>query len=43
MIVYPETEDDVVAIMATALEHGVVVIPFGGGTNISESLEPPAR
>ncbi len=27
--------------MATALAHGVVVIPFGGGTNISESLEPP--
>jgi alkyldihydroxyacetonephosphate synthase len=41
VIVYPESEDDVVAIMETALAHGVVVIPFGGGTNISESLEPP--
>ncbi len=41
LIVYPESEDDVVAIMETALAHSVVVIPFGGGTNISESLEPP--
>ena len=41
VIVYPDTEDDVIAIMATALDHDVVVIPFGGGTNISESLEPP--
>ena len=40
VIVYPEAEDDVVAIMSTALAHDVVVIPFGGGTNISESLEP---
>jgi alkyldihydroxyacetonephosphate synthase len=41
VIVYPEAEDDVIAIMSTALAHDVVVIPFGGGTNISESLEPP--
>jgi alkyldihydroxyacetonephosphate synthase len=41
VIVYPENEDDIVAIMSAALEHEVVVIPFGGGTNISESLEPP--
>lgn len=41
VIVYPESEDDVVAIMTVALDHDAVVIPFGGGTNISESLEPP--
>jgi alkyldihydroxyacetonephosphate synthase len=41
VIVYPENEDDVVSIMSTALSHDVVVIPFGGGTNIAESLEPP--
>ena len=41
VIVYPESESDVAAIMAAALGHDVVVIPFGGGTNISESLEPP--
>jgi alkyldihydroxyacetonephosphate synthase len=40
LIVYPESEDDVVAIVEAALAHDVVVIPFGGGTNISESLEP---
>mgnify|MGYP002138425692 FL=1 len=41
LIVYPENEDEVGAIMAAALANDVVVIPFGGGTNISESLEPP--
>jgi alkyldihydroxyacetonephosphate synthase len=41
VIVYPESEDDVVAIMNVALGHNAVVIPFGGGTNIAESLEPP--
>ena len=41
LIVYPENEDEVSAIMAAALANDVVVIPFGGGTNISESLEPP--
>jgi len=41
LIVYPDSEEAVEAIMAAALAHGVVVIPFGGGTNISESLEPP--
>lgn len=41
VIVYPENEDEVSAIMTAALAHDVVVIPFGGGTNISESLEPP--
>lgn len=41
VIVYPETEDEVSGIMTAALAHNAVVIPFGGGTNISESLEPP--
>ena len=41
LIVYPQSEDDVVAIMTAAFEHDAVIIPFGGGTNISESLEPP--
>ena len=41
LIVYPNDEEDVSAIMTAALAHDVVVIPFGGGTNISESLEPP--
>lgn len=40
VIVYPESEDDVSAIMLAALGNDAVVIPFGGGTNISESLEP---
>lgn len=41
LVVYPGTEDEVVAVLAAALAADAVVIPFGGGTNISGSLEPP--
>jgi len=41
LVVYPESEDDVAAIVNAALAHNAVVIPFGGGTNISGSLEVP--
>ncbi|MFN8036651.1 MAG: FAD-linked oxidase C-terminal domain-containing protein [Acidimicrobiia bacterium] len=41
LIVYPDSEEQVEAIMTAALAHDAVLIPFGGGTNISESLEPP--
>jgi alkyldihydroxyacetonephosphate synthase len=40
-VVYPGSEADVEALMAAAHEHDVVLIPFGGGTNISGSLEAP--
>jgi alkyldihydroxyacetonephosphate synthase len=39
-VVRPGTEAEVEAIMATALKADCVLIPFGGGTNISGSLEP---
>ncbi|BDI23705.1 FAD-binding oxidoreductase [Herbiconiux sp. L3-i23] len=39
-VVYPADEAQVQGIVALAAERGVVVIPFGGGTNISGSLEP---
>ena len=41
LILYPATEDEVTALLRSALEHDAVVIPFGGGTNISGSLEAP--
>jgi alkyldihydroxyacetonephosphate synthase len=41
-IVRPGGEEDVVAIMHAALAADAVVIPFGGGSSISGSLEPPA-
>ena len=41
LVVYPGSETDVVGIVKTALSADAVVIPFGGGTNISGSLEAP--
>jgi alkyldihydroxyacetonephosphate synthase len=41
-VVRPGTEDEVTAVLAAALAADAVVIPFGGGSNISGSLEAPA-
>jgi alkyldihydroxyacetonephosphate synthase len=41
VVVYPGSEDDVVAVVNTALSANAVLIPFGGGTNIAGSLEAP--
>ena len=41
VVVWPDTEQAVEAILQTALDADAVVIPFGGGTNISGSLEAP--
>ena len=42
VVVYPETEEQVLAIVRAAVEHDAVLIPFGGGSNIAGSLEPIA-
>ncbi len=41
-VVRPRTEAEVEAVLQAVLEADAVVIPFGGGTNIAGSLEPPA-
>ncbi|SNQ52050.1 FAD/FMN-dependent dehydrogenase [Frankia canadensis] len=41
VVVYPGDEDAVRAVLTAALDADAVVIPFGGGTNISGSLEAP--
>jgi alkyldihydroxyacetonephosphate synthase len=38
-VVYPGDEDEVVAIVAAAVTHNAVVIPYGGGSNIVGALE----
>ena len=38
-VVRPGSEDEVAAVVAAALEHDAVVIPFGGGSSISGSLQ----
>ena len=40
-VVRPGSEPDVEALVGAALRFDCVLIPFGGGTNISGSLEPP--
>ena len=40
-VVRPGDEETVRAVMSAAVDADAVVIPFGGGTNISGSLEAP--
>jgi alkyldihydroxyacetonephosphate synthase len=42
VVVRPAGEEQVTAVMAAALEADAVLIPFGGGSSISGSLEPAA-
>ena len=39
LVVYPESENDVLVTLRAAAHHDVMVIPFGGGSNISGCLE----
>ena len=39
LVVYPENENDVWVTLRAAAHHDVMVIPFGGGSNISGCLE----
>ena len=39
LVLYPENEHDVLMTLRAAARHDVVVIPFGGGSNIAGCLE----
>ncbi len=41
VVVYPADEDQVQQVVDLAVAADAVIIPFGGGSNISGSLEPP--
>jgi alkyldihydroxyacetonephosphate synthase len=41
VVVVPGDEEEVAAVLRLAIDADAVVIPFGGGTNISGSLEAP--
>ncbi|CAI5762215.1 alkyldihydroxyacetonephosphate synthase, peroxisomal [Podarcis lilfordi] len=43
VVVWPECHDDVVKIVEIACKHNVCIIPYGGGTNVSNALECPAE
>jgi len=38
-VVYPQSEEEVCQLLEAANRHGVVIIPFGGGTNVAGCLE----
>jgi len=41
LIVYPENESQVVELVELAKRHSVSVIPYGGGTNVTDALRCP--
>ncbi len=38
MVIYPESEDQVAQLIEAAKKHDAVLIPFGGGTNVTDAL-----
>jgi alkyldihydroxyacetonephosphate synthase len=42
LVVYPTGEDEVVELVAAAARHDVSLIPYGGGTSVTEALRCPA-
>ena len=43
LVVYPATQEEVVAVVAAGVRHGACLIPYGGGTNVSEALRCPPQ
>lgn len=41
LVVYPRSHEDVVGLVALAMELNVVLIPFGGGTNVTQAVMVP--
>lgn len=41
LVIWPESHEECVAIVKAATEHGVCLIPYGGGTNVSSALLVP--
>jgi alkyldihydroxyacetonephosphate synthase len=41
LVVFPESEDEVLGLVRLAAEHACCVIPYGGGTNVTDALRCP--
>ncbi len=41
LVIYPASSEDVVAIVESAVEHDVCLVPYGGGTNVTDALRCP--
>src|SRR5207253_574851 len=39
---FPRNREGVQQVVAMAMEHGLSLLPWGGGTDLSPSLQPPA-
>ena len=42
LVVYPESEAQVAALVAAAARHDVCLVPYGGGTNVTDALRCPS-
>ncbi|MEU8589188.1 FAD-binding oxidoreductase [Streptomyces sp. NPDC048664] len=42
-VVLPGSHDEVAAVLGVCAEHGVAVVPFGGGTSVVGGLAPASR
>jgi alkyldihydroxyacetonephosphate synthase len=38
VVVYPESEEQILALVEAAKKHGASLIPYGGGTNVTDAL-----
>ena len=38
VVIYPNSNEDCEAIVKLAMKHNVVLVPYGGGTNVTKSL-----
>lgn len=41
VVIYPEMEEQVAGLIEAAKKHDVTLIPFGGGTNVTDALRCP--
>jgi alkyldihydroxyacetonephosphate synthase len=43
LVVYPSEESQVAALVAAAVRHDVCLIPYGGGTNVTDAVRCPTE
>src|SRR6266545_583410 len=43
LVVYPATDEEVTALVEAATRHDVCLVPYGGGTNVTDALRCPAE
>ncbi|NIO60174.1 MAG: FAD-binding protein, partial [Acidobacteria bacterium] len=43
LVVYPADEEHIAALVEAAVRHDVCLVPYGGGTNVTDALRCPAE